>query len=245
MSAPDVVLRVENVTKRFGGVVALSDVTLSVGRGEIVGLIGPNGSGKTTLFNCITGVYKPDKGRVFFMGRDITGLQPHEVAKLGIARTWQKVRPFRNLTVLEAVTTGALLRTDSVEEARKTAVEVLELIGLPREEWGRLGSEITLMEHKLVDLARALATGPKLLLLDEIAAGLRPHEQERLAEVIKKVWSDRGLTLVVVEHVMRFVMSLSKRVVVLHEGRVIAEGPPEEVASNPRVIEAYLGIKPV
>ncbi|WP_440059519.1 ABC transporter ATP-binding protein [Thermogladius sp. 4427co] len=245
MSSVKPILEVRNVSKRFGGVVALDDVSVSIQPGEIVGLIGPNGSGKTTLFNCITGVYKPDKGRIYFYNKDITGLQPHVIAKLGIARTWQKVRPFRNMSVLEAVATGALLRTNSINTAREIAIKSLELVGVPRETWGKLGSEITLVEHKLVDLARAIATEPKLLLLDEIAAGLRPSEQERLSSVIKKIHAEKGVTIIIVEHVMRFVMSLSKRIYVLHEGRLIAEGPPEEVASNPRVIEAYLGIKPV
>ena len=238
-------LEVVNLSKRFGGIIALNNVSLKINKGEILGIIGPNGAGKTTLVNCVTGIYRPDSGRVFFLGEDITGKPPHLVAVKGIARTWQKIRPFYNMTVIEAVTAGALLRTKDVLKARNKAEEVLEFIGFPKSKFEMLGKNIALIEHKLVDLARAVATEPKLLFLDEVVAGLRPNEVDIIADVIKKINKEMRVTLGVIEHVMRFVMNVSDRIVVLHEGRLLTQGTPAEVARDPLVIEAYLGTKPV
>jgi branched-chain amino acid transport system ATP-binding protein len=232
-------LVIENVVKRFGGVTALRGVSMTVYRGERLGLIGPNGAGKTTLFNVITGVYKPDSGRIVFDGVDITGWPPHRVTRLGIARTFQIVRPLNNMTVLDNVVVGALLREQDVERARETALEVLELIGL-YDKRSMLAKDLNLVEKKMLEIARALATRPKLLLLDEVAAGLRPGEVDKLVDTLLEI-SRKGITMVVVEHVMRAVMNFAERIVVLHYGEKVAEGPPEEVANNPQVIEAYLG----
>lgn len=232
-------LVVENIVKRFGGVVALRGVSMRVYRGERLGLIGPNGAGKTTLFNVITGIYKPDAGRVVFEGVDITGWPPHRVTRLGIARTFQIVRPLNNMTVLDNVVVGALLREQDVERAREISLEVLELIGL-YDKRGMLAKDLNLVEKKMLEIARALATKPKLLLLDEAAAGLRPSEIDRLVDTLLEI-SRKGITMVMVEHVMRAVMNFAERIVVLHYGEKIAEGTPKEVASNQQVIEAYLG----
>ncbi len=240
-----VVLEVSGLSKRFGGIVALNNVSLKITKREIVGIIGPNGAGKTTLVNCVTGIYRPDSGKVFFLGEDITGKPPHLIALKGVARTWQKIRPFYNMSVIEAVTAGALLRTKDVLKAREEATEVLEFVGFPKSKFEMLGRNITLIEHKLVDLARAIATKPKLLFIDEVVAGLRPHEVDVIADVVRRVNREMGITLGVIEHVMRFVMSISDRIVVLHEGRLLTQGTPAEVARDPLVVEAYLGTKPV
>jgi branched-chain amino acid transport system ATP-binding protein len=236
-------LETRKLTKRFGGIIAVKEVDFKVEKGVIKGLIGPNGSGKTTLINCITGVHRPDEGRVFFESRDITGLPPHRVAKIGVARTWQIVRPFKKMTVLEAVMTSALIRVKDLSVARSEAVDVLKLLGFTEELMNRRGSDITLVQHKLVDFARAIVLKPKLLFIDEIAAGLRPVEVEGLIELLRRVHRELDITMVVVEHLMTFIMKLSDEIAVMHEGQLIAEGSPEEVAKNPRVVEVYLGMR--
>ena len=242
--AAEEILRVENITKRFGGLVALDNVSFSVYKGEILGLIGPNGAGKTTMFNVITGVYKPEEGRVYFKGEDITGLKPHVIAHKGIARTHQIVKPFGDLTVLENTMIGALFGRHhgriTEEEARERAREVLEFVGLA--EKAELPARVlNIQEKKRLELARALAEDPELLLLDEVLAGLNPAEVEKMIGLLAKIRSERGITMIMIEHVMHAVMNLADRIVVLHFGRKIAEGTPEQVASDPTVIAAYLG----
>jgi len=224
------ILVVENVWKRFGG---------KVREGERLAIIGPNGSGKTTLFNVITGYVKPDRGRVSFDGQDITGKKPHQIARLGIARTFQIVKPFANLTVEENVVVAALSRNRSVEEARRHALHVLELVGLYDKRNVR-AAMLNLAEKKRLELAKALALNPRLLLLDEVAAGLRPSEIKELKKLLYKINSE-GVTIVMVEHVLRAVSGFAERVVVLHHGSKLAEGRPEDIARDPRVVDAYLG----
>ncbi len=238
MSAP--LLDVAGVTKRFRGLTAVNAVSFVVPEGAIVAVIGPNGAGKTTLFNVIAGVFRPDEGDVRFAGRSIAGLAPEQTCAAGIARTFQIVRPFKELSVEENVMIGALRTDPDVERCRAAALRVLERLELADRRHQRAGA-LTLPDRKRLEVARALATGPKLLLLDEVMAGLRPTETDRMVAILKAINRETGLTILLIEHVMRAVMALSQQIVVLHHGEKIAEGEPQAVVRDPRVLESYLG----
>ena len=236
------ILEVRDVVLRFGGLTALAGVSFSVEEGEILALIGPNGAGKTSLFNVVAGKYRPQQGRVLFLGKDITGLKPNAICRLGIARTYQLVRPFTGMSVLENVLVGAFFgQRDGVSasQAEHHALELLRLVHLAERAGSPAGS-LTIAERKRLELARALATRPRLLLLDEAVAGLTPTETGRLLKTLSGI-RESGVTLLFIEHVMKAVMSLSDRIVVLHHGEKIAEGRPEAIARDDAVIQAYLG----
>lgn len=237
-----VILEVRNVSKKFGGLTAVNNVSLSITEGEIVGLIGPNGAGKTTLFSCISGYYKPDVGEVLFYGKPITGLRPNRVCKIGLTRTFQIVKTIERLSVLENVMIGVFLRDKNITSAREKAIEIVRFCGLDDVVKLRGGS-LPIAYKKRIEVARALATNPKLMLLDEVMAGLTPKEGQDAIILIRKI-RDIGTTILMVEHVMEIIMPISDRLVVLDSGIKIAEGIPSEIANNERVIEAYLGVKP-
>jgi branched-chain amino acid transport system ATP-binding protein len=235
-------LEVNELRKNFGGVVALSKVELKVDKGEIVGLIGPNGAGKTTLYNCITGFYKPTSGRVMFDGKDITGLPSHKICKLGIARTFQIPRPFMTLTLFENVMVGALGIGMTLKEANEHAKKIIGFLMLDDYADQPIG-KLNFNYRRRCEMARALATKPKLLMLDETFAGLNPRETDDMIETVKKIHKE-GTTIMLTEHVMKVVMSLAERILVLHQGTLIAEGPPAKISTDANVIEAYLGRMP-
>ncbi len=233
------ILDVRGVTKKFAGLVANDDVSFSVAEGEIVSLIGPNGAGKSTLFGCITGFHRPTAGRILDRGRDITGLKADRICRMGIARTFQIVQVIADMTVVENAMTGAFLRLPRRSEAVRRAEEVLSITHL-LDKRDFLGAALTIADKKRLEVAMALATGPKLLMLDESMAGLTPVELQDMIALLRDV-RKRGVTLVIVEHVMEAVMQLSDRVVVLNSGRKLLEGTPREVVVHPQVIQAYLG----
>jgi branched-chain amino acid transport system ATP-binding protein len=233
------ILEVRNLFKIFGGLMAVDRLSLSIEEGQILGLIGPNGAGKSTAFNCIAGVFPPTQGEVYFYGEKTNNQNPWDLCRKGLARTFQIVKPFASKSLLYNVMVGAFCKTQKRSEAEGKALEVLNSVHLYGKKDMKAGT-LTIADRKRLEIARALATEPKLLLLDEVMAGLRPTEVDEMVAVIKDL-RDSGITIFIIEHIMRAIMALSDRIVVIHYGRKITEGTPKEVASDERVIKAYLG----
>ncbi|MCM3113766.1 ABC transporter ATP-binding protein [Neobacillus sp. MER 74] len=233
------ILEVKNISKRFHGLLAVNDLSFQINKGEILGVIGPNGAGKSTTFNLITGVYKPDSGEVIMNGEKINGLSSDEICKKGLSRTFQVTRPFGDMTVMQNVMVGGFLKTSNFNEAKRKAMEMIEFVGLS-EKAQSVARTLSIIDQRRLEFARSLATQPKLLLLDECLAGLNNREVEEAIELIRKVKAS-GITLVVIEHVMKVINAISDRVVVLNFGSKLMEGLPKDVMSNPVVVEAYLG----
>jgi len=234
-----VILQSKAVTKKFGGLIAIDKVTFEIEKGEILGLIGPNGAGKTTLFNTITGFLTPEEGSIQFDGKEMVGLKPFDICDLGIARTFQIVKPFGKMTVLQNAMVGALSRTNHTRIAREVALEKLQFVGL-YEKRHVLASALTISQRKRLEIVRALCTAPQLILLDEVMGGLNPAEVGEILQLIEKMRGS-GNTLFIIEHIMAAIMSICDRIIVLHHGQKITEGTPQEVGSDPKVIKAYLG----
>ncbi len=232
-------LEINNVSKHFGGLKAVDQVSMSIEKGQIYGLIGPNGAGKSTLFNCVAGTYGPTLGAIIYSGKDITGWKPWDICKLGIARTFQIVKPFQTKTVLYNTMVGAFIRTSNRSEAEDRSMEVLKSFKLA-DKAHTLAKNLTIADRKRLEVARAMATEPEMLLLDECMAGLRPNEVDQTLDEIRLI-RDRGITIFMIEHIMRAIMSVSDRITVIQFGRKIMDGTPQEVAKDERVIKAYLG----
>ena len=233
-------LAVNNISKSFRGLKAVSDASFEIAEGSINALIGPNGAGKTTIFNMVAGVFPPDSGSISFQGKPIHGLRPDQICAAGIGRTFQIVKPFAGLSVLDNVMVGGFLRERSAQAARKVALEILDKLQLGAKR-DLPASSLTLPDRKRLEVARALATRPRLLLLDEVMAGLRPTECDQMVEVFRELNRRDGLTILLIEHVMRAVMALAQHIGVLHHGEVIARGTPQEIVRDPQVLECYLG----
>jgi branched-chain amino acid transport system ATP-binding protein len=233
------ILEIKNVSRHFGGLKAVDQVSITIEKGQIYGLIGPNGAGKSTLFNCVAGAFPPTSGKVIFKDQDITGMKPWNICRKKIARTFQIVKPFQTKTVLFNAMVGAFIRSNNVAEARDMALDALEKLHLA-DKRNMLAKNLTIADRKRLEFARALATNPELLLLDECMAGLRPNEVDETLDVIRWI-RDRGVTIFVIEHIMRAIMSISDRITVIQFGKKIMDGTPHEVAKDERVIKAYLG----